>query len=1374
MSATNMGNKGFVAVVCFIFGVILKCVWTYRTGAPTRACGDMTPQHGSPINTDPAPFLVEVSKTQYAPNERIYVRIRGCGLARFKGFMIQPRSAVYPNRPAFLGAFLRVRGTRYECVRSGAVLTHSSPEEKDSVTLTWIAPPGPAGHVVFRVTFVQSYTNYWVGINSPVIYDGVSRDLSIMQAFSLQSATDQACLPTRRSTTTTSTTTTRRTTIATTTTSAPTTYMPTFNTEFYFTTTNEPTTTTTKRPTTTTRPTTTRKTTTTSTTTLPPPPPTTQLRRTTTTTQPTRNPAPTTTEAYYYDYYWETSTKNQQEATTKISTTTTSTAAPITTTTTTTRAPTTTMKFYEPTTTTALPTTTTKATTTVQTTTTPLPTTTRKFTTTTLPVTTTLFPTDVTEIWTTSAVPETTRSTSKYIPTTNPTTVILPTTGRQIGVTNKQIPVTDKAIPTTKRQLPVTVRQLSVTDSPMPTTRRQLPVTVRQPSITDSQVPTTKRQIPVTNRQNPVTNWQISTTRRQIPVTNKQVLVTNRQITVTERQIPTTNRDFPNLLASTSSVKTPFIDSVTNLYQPTPRSTSTTISPNTKTEIYMPATTYYYDYDMGKSGNENIQSNQQQYIPTDGSYLPSDQKYIPTERTYVPTEKIGNSSIYEQTTYKQYVPTTRLQKYIPTTNLPWTTKRPLYPPTTRYNPTSKQDTYLTFPPQTYTPEQPGKLTTEYVSTSTAASVPRTRISTRKAIIPTNTPAEIKMLPDHECGITRGCFDDCRNGACNFIVSWKPEKNLTKFEIRTKPMLSGQYWAAIGFSNDKMMGFDSVTECITEREKIQVYQSYNLDYYRNMRLLTPKLGITEEFGSSNNGIFSCSFTRQNFVNGEKDVFDLNKDWHMMFAVGPAVNGVKIPHRYDIVPPVTKDRMDLQRYPPMHETYDYRSARKENIKIIETKEPAVVPILQRRIAMDQDCGSKKSCFQDCNDDGCKFIVSWEAALDYVIFNVRAVLNESLNQWIAIAFSADDKMGEDSVIQCVSNDEGVIDIKHSYNDDKNNIRVEQAKLGLRNTTARFVDGIFECSFVRDRHVDDERIFDLDRDWNIHFAHGKSKKGIMLPHTLAEKPHISDDAVDFSRSSLRPNLITASSFFIKIHAALMIFAWILCASVASVIGRYFQPYWWGEKMFGSKTWVKVHWLFVLITCAAVIAGFAVVFVGVDGISKFFEHPTYTFNGTHPIMGLVVTLLALLNPLLLCLRPSEDSSSRAFFNCLYWLVEIGAHVLAVVTIYAGFGLASFLVPSFFTFLIIGFTVYQILVLLFMEALKSYDAKKTIDRKKTYLYEMQIRPWNARKNNSLAAYMDLNHTSKGLKQTVLAAHLILLSALTTTMIVLIIINDKYS
>ena len=39
----------------------------------------------------------------------------------------------------------------------------------------------------------------------------------------------------------------------------------------------------------------------------------------------------------------------------------------------------------------------------------------------------------------------------------------------------------------------------------------------------------------------------------------------------------------------------------------------------------------------------------------------------------------------------------------------------------------------------------------------------------------------------------------------------------------------------------------------------------------------------------NGIFYCSFTRDNYLEGQKDVFDLNKNWFMMFAEGPAVNG-----------------------------------------------------------------------------------------------------------------------------------------------------------------------------------------------------------------------------------------------------------------------------------------------------------------------------------------------------------------------------------------------------------------------------------------------------------------------------------------------------
>ena len=65
-------------------------------------------------------------------------------------------------------------------------------------------------------------------------------------------------------------------------------------------------------------------------------------------------------------------------------------------------------------------------------------------------------------------------------------------------------------------------------------------------------------------------------------------------------------------------------------------------------------------------------------------------------------------------------------------------------------------------------------------------------------------SDLELVTDRECGVTKGCFDDCRDGVCNYIISWKPERFSTRFEIRTRPSMKGPYWAAIGFSDDRMM------------------------------------------------------------------------------------------------------------------------------------------------------------------------------------------------------------------------------------------------------------------------------------------------------------------------------------------------------------------------------------------------------------------------------------------------------------------------------------------------------------------------------------------------------------------------------------------
>ena len=44
----------------------------------------------------------------------------------------------------------------------------------------------------------------------------------------------------------------------------------------------------------------------------------------------------------------------------------------------------------------------------------------------------------------------------------------------------------------------------------------------------------------------------------------------------------------------------------------------------------------------------------------------------------------------------------------------------------------------------------------------------------------------------------------------------------------------------------------------------------------------------------------------------------------------------------------------------------------------------------------------------------------------------------------------------------------------------------------------------------------------------------GIMLPHSFKDLPHVSDDAIDFTK--MEPTLLTANTLFIKIHGKLCI----------------------------------------------------------------------------------------------------------------------------------------------------------------------------------------------------------------------------------------------
>ena len=71
--------------------------------------------------------------------------------------------------------------------------------------------------------------------------------------------------------------------------------------------------------------------------------------------------------------------------------------------------------------------------------------------------------------------------------------------------------------------------------------------------------------------------------------------------------------------------------------------------------------------------------------------------------------------------------------------------------------------------------------------------------------------------------------------------------------------------------------------------------------------------------------------------------------------------------------------------------------------------------------------------------------------------------------------------------------------------------------------------------------------------------------------------------------------------------------------------------------------------------------------------------NTAHAVLGIIVTSLSIVNPIMGILRPGVDAPKRKYFNFFHYLVGYSAQILAFAALYLGlemFGLAGkFFIP---------------------------------------------------------------------------------------------------
>jgi len=128
--------------------------------APKQACWTMRPLHSGSPQRGTAPFRI-VAPTTYSPGQEYEVTLNATGSRRFKGFLLQART----SRQDAAGTFRATQqGTQVQC--DNEALTHNSAQEKTHIKGMWRAPATAVGAIVFKATFVESYSTYWVGVTS--------------------------------------------------------------------------------------------------------------------------------------------------------------------------------------------------------------------------------------------------------------------------------------------------------------------------------------------------------------------------------------------------------------------------------------------------------------------------------------------------------------------------------------------------------------------------------------------------------------------------------------------------------------------------------------------------------------------------------------------------------------------------------------------------------------------------------------------------------------------------------------------------------------------------------------------------------------------------------------------------------------------------------------------------------------------------------------------------------------------------------------------------------------------------------------------------------------------------------------------------------